>query len=79
VNTLPEATIAAFEDHGQLTGALDIAVDEARDVMRRLAAVGIDLDDVAVTLEEQGVASFHESYQNVLSSLDTKAQQSAIH
>ena len=59
VNTLPEATIAAFEDHGTLARTIDTGVEEAAEVMRRLAAVGIDMDDVGLTLEDNGVASFH--------------------
>ena len=39
------------------------------------AAVGVDMDDVGLTLEEQGVASFHQSFQEVLAALDTKAAQ----
>ena len=50
-------------------------VDDARDVMRELAAVGIDMDDVGLTLEDEGVASFHESFQDVLGALDAKARQ----
>ena len=77
VNTLPEVTIAAFEDHGTLARTIDTDVDEAAEVMRRLAAVGIDMDDVGLTLEDQGVASFHESFQDVLGALDAKARQLA--
>jgi transaldolase len=79
VNTLPEATIAAFEDHGRLARTIDTDVDGAREVMPRLAAVGIDMDDVGLTLENQGVASFHESFRDVLAALDAKAHHLAIH
>jgi transaldolase len=79
VNTLPESTIAAFEDHGRLARTIDTGVDEAAQVMRRLATVGIDMDDVGLTLEDKGVASFHESFQHVLTSLRTKAHQLSRH
>ena len=46
--------------------------------MRRLDEVGVDMDDVGLTLENEGIATFHESFQDVLASLDTKAQQLAI-
>jgi transaldolase len=72
VNTLPEVTIAAFEDHGTLARTIDTGVDEAAAVMRRLAAVDVDMDDVGLTLENQGIASFHESYQEVLAALAAK-------
>ena len=75
VNTLPEGTIAAFEDHGRLVRTLDAHVDDARETMSRLAAVGIDMDDVGLTLEDHGVASFHQSFQDLLVTLDAKAQQ----
>jgi transaldolase len=78
VNTLPEATIAAFEDHGHVARTIDANVEDARDVMRRLAVVGIDLDDVSLTLEDEGVASFHRSFQDVLGALEAKVQRLAV-
>jgi transaldolase len=75
VNTLPEPTIAAFEDHGRLARTIDADVAEAAAVMTRLAGVGIDMDDVGLTLEDNGVAGFHESFQEMLAGLDTKAHQ----
>jgi transaldolase len=75
VNTLPEPTIAAFEDHGSLARTIDVGVEQAAEVMRRLAAAGIDMDDVGLTLEDQGVAGFHGSFQGMLAGLDTKARQ----
>lgn len=78
VNTLPETTISAFEDHGRLARTIDTDVEDAREVMRQLDAVGIDMDDVGLTLEDQGVASFHQSFQDVLGELGTKARRLAI-
>jgi transaldolase len=75
INTLPETTIATFTDHGTLARTIDTEVDEAAEVMRRLAAVDVDMDDVGLALEEQGVAGFHTSYQQVLAALATKADQ----
>jgi transaldolase len=75
VNTLPETTIAAFTDHGTLARTIDTGVDEAAEAMRRLAAVGVDMDDVGAALEDQGVAGFHTSYQQVLAALAAKAHQ----
>ncbi|HEX8770454.1 MAG TPA: transaldolase [Acidimicrobiales bacterium] len=72
VNTLPESTIAAFEDHGLLARTIDENVDDAMDVLRGLAEAGVDMDDVGLTLEEEGVAAFHESFEHVLGALTTK-------
>lgn len=75
VNTLPEPTIVAFEDHGTLARTIDSDSDDAEGVLRRLALVGIDMDDVGLTLEHDGVASFHDSFRHVLGVLDAKASQ----
>jgi transaldolase len=77
VNTLPEATIAAFEDHGSVARTIDVGVDDAQAVMHALPEVGVDMDDVGRTLEDQGVASFHESFAHVLHALQTKARRLA--
>jgi transaldolase len=77
VNTLPEATIAAFEDHGRLARTIDTGVDEAAEVLRRLDAVGVNMDDVGRTLEAAGVASFHESFAGVLDALEAKTHELA--
>ncbi len=75
VNTLPEPTIAAFEDHGSLARTLDTGVQEAAEVMRRLDTAGVDMDDVGLTLENEGVAGFHQSFQQILAGLAAKAHQ----
>lgn len=77
VNTMPEATIAAFEDHGTLGRTIDAEVDGASGVMDRLGRLGVDMDDVGRTLEEQGVASFHDSFAHVLTALQAKAGELA--
>src|SRR5437773_272722 len=58
VNTLPQATIDAFKDHGKVARTLDKDVDQARATMQALAEVGIDYDAVTKQLEDEGVASF---------------------
>jgi transaldolase len=75
VNTLPEVTIVAFTDHGTPARTVDTGVDEAAAVMRRLADAGVDMDDVGLTLEEQGVAAFDASYQEVITALRDKADR----
>ena len=79
VTTLPEATIAAFEDHGRLARTIDADRDGAAAVLRRLAGVGIDMDDVGLTLEAAGVAGFHASFAGVLDALEAKARRLAAH
>lgn len=73
VNTLPDATIEAFADHGTLARRVDADVDEAQAVWDKLAEVGVDMTDVADTLEREGVASFQKSFDELLTALETKS------
>ena len=73
VNTLPDATIEAFTDHGNLARRVDVDVDEAEAAWEGLTEVGVDLDDVADKLEREGVSSFQKSFDELLSALDAKA------
>jgi len=75
VNTLPDATIEAFSDHGTLTRRVDADVDAARAAWRALTEVGVDLDDVGDKLERDGLTSFQKSFDELLGALDTKAAE----
>jgi transaldolase len=77
VDTLPEPTIAAFEDHGTVARTVDHDVDVALAVLHALGDLGIDMADVAQTLETEGVASFTKSFDELMSSLRTKAAELA--
>ncbi|MGW1339503.1 transaldolase family protein [Kribbella sp. NPDC002412] len=66
VTTLPEATVTAFEDHGALSRTVDTDLPRASEVMSRLVALGIDLDDVGRALEVNGLAVFDAAYDDVL-------------
>ncbi len=75
VNTLPDATIEAFVDHGTLARTVDRDVDEAGAVWRGLAEVGIDMADVATVLEAQGVKAFGDSFDQLLDVLARRAEE----
>jgi transaldolase len=77
ITTLPEATIAAFEDHGTLAATLTRGVEDAQAALERLAGVGVDLRDVARVLEAEGVAAFAKSYDELISLLRAKAVEAA--
>ena len=74
VNTIPETTIAAFEDHGTIARTIDQGASDATAVLEALAHVGVDMGAVGLTLEDRGVASFHQSFAHVLNTLNTKAR-----
>ena len=73
VNTMPEATLQAFGDHGTVARTVDRDPKAAADVLARLADVGIDLADVASTLEDEGVHSFAKSFDELIQTLTDKA------
>jgi transaldolase len=71
VNTMPEATLRAFADHGDVQNALSIA-GAANATLRRAQVEGIDLAAVTSELEREGVRSFCDSYHQLLDCIDTK-------
>jgi transaldolase len=73
VNTLPDATIEAFADHGTAARTIDLDVDQAVVAWAALAEVGVDMDDVADKLEREGVDSFQKSFTDLLDALTQKA------
>ena len=73
VNTLPDHTIDAFQDHGTVERTVDTGLDAARSELDRLAEAGIDMADVSRVLEQEGVASFVKSYDELLQALSDKA------
>ncbi len=74
VNTLPDATLEAFIDHGTLARTVDQDLDEAQAVIAAIAELGVDLPAVTRQLEVEGVASFEKSFTSLIETLDAKRQ-----
>jgi transaldolase len=73
VNTMPLETIQAFQDHGEIRGDTVLeGVDEAHELLRKLAEVGVDYDDVTDTLEMEGVQKFADSFEEIVDSIRAK-------
>jgi transaldolase len=73
VNTMPEPTIEAFADHGEIRGdTVTGAYAEAQRVLDDLAALGIPYDDVIDTLEREGVDKFEASWLELLKSVESQ-------
>ena len=71
VNTMPEKTLDAVRDHGEITGdQVRPNYDDARQVMKDLADAGIDYDDVIATLEKEGVEKFVKSWNELLATVE---------
>jgi transaldolase len=72
VNTMPEETIRAFQDHGEVAPTLERDLDEAKRVFERIAEAGVDYDDVVVVLEREGVDKFSDSFRELLDGVQGK-------
>jgi transaldolase len=72
VNTLPEATLEAFDDHGRVERTLDADPRMAESHWQQICNVGVDVADVAHQLEREGIASFQQSFADLIAALRTK-------
>jgi transaldolase len=78
VNTMPDATVDAFKDHGVVARTVDQDVDQASAELDALRDAGIDMSDVSRQLEEEGVASFAKSFDELLQALEDKANEHQV-
>jgi len=72
VNTMPEETIAAYQDHGRPQARLETELTQARRLFDELARAGVDYDDLTDTLEREGVEKFSDSFDQLLDGLREK-------
>jgi transaldolase len=75
VNTMPEETIRAFQDHGKVAPTLEHGIDGAKRVFERLTKAGIDYDDVTETLEREGVEKFAASFAELLEGIKASSRE----
>ena len=72
INTMPDATLRAFADHGDATPSLNAEAPAATEILRRLEETGIDLGAITAELEREGVRSFCDSYHQLLDCVESK-------
>jgi transaldolase len=77
VDTMPLETITAFLEHGRLERTLDRDVDGARQAIREVEAQGIAMERVTAELITEGVASFGKSFDELISSIESKREELA--
>jgi transaldolase len=76
VNTMPEKTLEAFADHGEVEGdAVSGKAQEAEQVFARLESVGVDFDDVLLVLEREGVEKFEKSWQELVDTIEGQLEK----
>ena len=66
-------TDEAFADHGTPARTIDRDVEDADRVWQSLADVGVDMDEVAAQLEQEGVTSFQKSFDELITALESKS------
>ena len=78
VNTMPEETIRAFQDHGEVRGdTVEKGVKKAHALLEDIAKAGVDYDDVVKTLELEGVQKFADSFAELLDGVKAKRESLA--
>ncbi len=73
VNTIPEATLNALADHGDISGLLPADGGNCEEVLARFAGAGVDLQALAVQLQVQGAASFVKSWHSLMAVIASKS------
>jgi transaldolase len=74
VNTMPLATIEAFEDHGRVERTIDKDIAGAYETIRALEALGISMKDVTDTLQVEGVKLFADSLESLYRCIEVKRE-----
>ncbi|MFZ5882816.1 MAG: bifunctional transaldolase/phosoglucose isomerase [Chloroflexota bacterium] len=77
VNTVPPQTLEAFKDHGVAEVTLVRGLDEARDAIAQLEALGISMEVVTQELEDEGVKAFADAFTQLLATIDERRKAAA--
>jgi transaldolase len=73
IDTMPDKTLEAFADHGELRGTMAIDGGDADAVVGRFAAAGVEVDALAAKLQRDGDRAFAESWRGLLGRIADKA------
>ena len=73
VNTIPEATLKALADHGELSGLLPANGGNCEEVLAQFTSAGVDLQALAVRLQTEGAASFVKSWHSLMAVIASKS------
>jgi transaldolase len=73
VNTVPEATLNAFADHGEVGAVLPADGGDCEQVLARFAEAGIDVDALAARLQDEGAKSFVKSWDDLMEVITSKS------
>ena len=74
INTMPEKTLLAFHEHGNVTGTLPRDGGDCERVLAGFRNAGIDLDQLAADLQSQGAQAFDQSWSKLFDAIETKGK-----
>ena len=75
VNTMPDATLDAFLDHGKASDSIELEVEESREVIAALEENGVSMDAVTTNLTREGVTAFADSFEELLGDIEAKRER----
>ena len=73
VNTMPEGTLKAFADHGELGAILPTDGGDCEEVLKKFAKAGIDIDALSAQLQEEGASLFAKSWNELMAVIESKS------
>jgi transaldolase len=73
VNTMPENTLKAFGDHGEMSGVLPSDGGDAETVLAQFTRAGIDIAALAARLQDEGAKAFVKSWEELMGVIETKS------
>jgi transaldolase len=73
VNTMPEGTLNALAEHGEIEGILPAHGGDCEEVLTRFATAGIDIDALAAQLQDEGARSFDKSWKELMGCIASKS------
>lgn len=74
INTMPDKTLLAFANHGELAGTLPRDGGDCERILGDFRKAGIDLEQLAASLQSEGAKSFDDSWQSLLAAIESKSK-----
>lgn len=71
VNTMPASTLDAFLDHGKAASTIEDNMPETNKILKQIADLGIDMDEIAQELEDEGVAKFVTPFDSLMATIES--------
>ncbi|HKJ36856.1 MAG TPA: transaldolase [Solirubrobacterales bacterium] len=78
VNTMPEATVLAFADHGEVGELLSHDRGPVEELAAEFTEAGFDLDQIALELQQEGAQKFVDSWEDLLSQIESKCEKLGV-